>query len=189
MKLTLDTKSFKDIQLKAARLTKEAAAKAINDALAKASKVGQTSAKRAITSEYNVKPAEVAERLTVTLDAREQVARIKARYSKQRYPRIPLIKFNPRDTKKTGVYVKIKKGGARQKLRHAFIATMPNGHTGVYQRVQGTRKIKEVVTIDIATMFNARKTKRTVIDRVGQVMQPYMMHEIQRALSRAGFKQ
>lgn len=188
MQINLDSKSFREVQRKVALLQKDSAKKAINTALAKAAKVGQVAAKREITSLYNVKAGEVSDRLSVGIDRRESIATIKARYSKQRYPRIPLIKFGARDTKRKGVAYRIKKGASKQRMRHAFVATMPSGHKGVYQRVQGSRKIKEVVTIDIATMFNTRNVKRAVLDRVSESMPRYISHEINRALLRVGFK-
>lgn len=45
---------------------------------------------------------------------------------------IGLIKYGARETK-TGVSVQVK--GTRKVVRGAFIATMPNGHTGVYERI------------------------------------------------------
>jgi hypothetical protein len=49
----------------------------------------------------------------------------------------PLINYGAKQTKK-GVTVRVKNG--RTTLRHAFIATMPNGHKGVFERVGSGHK-------------------------------------------------
>jgi len=50
---------------------------------------------------------------------------------------IPLINFSARETAK-GVSVSVKDG--RKTIQGAFIATMPTGHRGVFQRVGNTHK-------------------------------------------------
>jgi hypothetical protein len=50
---------------------------------------------------------------------------------------IGLVNYGARQTK-AGVSVQVKTG--RLLLRHAFIATMPNGHRGVYQRMGSDHK-------------------------------------------------
>lgn len=47
--------------------------------------------------------------------------------------RLPMIAYQARQTKR-GVSVKINRQGGRHLIPHAFIATMPSGHTGVFQR-------------------------------------------------------
>src|SRR5690348_10480463 len=49
---------------------------------------------------------------------------------------IPLIEFPVRQT---GVGVSTRAWGKNQVIRHAFIATMRNGHTGVFRRVGPAR--------------------------------------------------
>ncbi|WP_434107650.1 phage tail protein [Paraburkholderia caffeinilytica] len=52
---------------------------------------------------------------------------------------VALINYGATQTKK-GVTVRVKNG--RRTLRHAFIATMPNGHKGVFERTgRGHRKV------------------------------------------------
>jgi len=52
--------------------------------------------------------------------------------------RIRLIEFHARQTAR-GVSYRIGKGGGRKRIAHAFIATMPGGHTGVYVRTGAKR--------------------------------------------------
>lgn len=70
-------------------------------------------------------------------DIRKKIVVIKANRSRL-FARIrvkggltPLIKFGARETK-SGVSFKV--AGKREKLRHAFISTMPSGHQGVFER-------------------------------------------------------
>lgn len=51
---------------------------------------------------------------------------------------VPLIDYKARDFKPNGVSVTERLDKGTQTFRHAFIATMPEGHTGVFEREQGT---------------------------------------------------
>ena len=51
--------------------------------------------------------------------------------------RIPLIRFGARQINK-GVSYKITKASGRQRIKGAFIATMPTGHEGVFKRFNQT---------------------------------------------------
>lgn len=52
--------------------------------------------------------------------------------------RIPLAEFRPRQTKQ-GVSVMVKRG-SRKLIPHAFLATMPSGHVGVFARIVGKER-------------------------------------------------
>jgi hypothetical protein len=165
---------------------------AINTGLKKIVAQGATVGKRAITAEYNVKTAEVGRRMHITYDKGKLQAAILARPRKHaKGPgsnRIPLIDFSARDTKKTGVKFKIRKGSGQAKLRHAFIATMKNGHKGVYMRVPGTKKIREVFGIDVPHMFSGPRVKPKVLARVLDVAPRVLLHELEYRLRRLGFR-
>jgi hypothetical protein len=76
---------------------------------------------------YNLKAADVKKALTIKrASSGELVASVIAKGRP-----IPLIKYGARQTAR-GVSVQVMKG--RKVIAHAFIATMPNGHTGVYVR-------------------------------------------------------
>lgn len=70
-------------------------------------------------------------------DVRSRVILQKASYSNWRSAvkisgkRLPLIRFKPKQTR-TGVTYKF--GRSRILVHHAFLATMPSGHTGVFRR-------------------------------------------------------
>jgi hypothetical protein len=184
-----------EIRRAAARLeafSPKVRASALGVGVKKVALQGATVAKRAITADYNVKSGEVAKRMHVVVDMRGAEAAIVARPRKYaRGPgsnRIPLIEFSAKDTKKSGVRFKIRKAGGSAKLRHAFIATMPSGHTGVFQRVPGTRKIREVVGIDVPMMFLGKRVRPAVLARITEVGPRVILHELDFQLSKLGFK-
>jgi len=67
--------------------------------------------------------------------------------------RVPVMTLGAKQTK-TGVTVRGKAGGGRRLIPHAFIATMPSGHTGVFQR-RGLERlpIRELLTDSLAKIF------------------------------------
>ena len=75
-------------------------------------------------------------------DVRDRLTLIRASYSNWRSAvtvsrkRFGLISFGARQTRKGVTY---KKGGGRVLIRHAFIATMKSGHTGVFKRKLSSR--------------------------------------------------
>lgn len=72
-------------------------------------------------------------------DVRKAIKRSQARSARTsgtvsvRARPVPLIAFGARQTRR-GVSLKIERGGKRFRLRHSFIATMPSGHRGVFER-------------------------------------------------------
>lgn len=59
--------------------------------------------------------------------------------------RIPLIDFRargPEPSRGKGRGVSYRLPGGRGRAEHAFIATMPSGHRGVFQRSEGARSVK-----------------------------------------------
>jgi len=79
---------------------------------------------------------------------------------------IPVIEFDARPTK-LGVTIKVK--GTRKLLRHAFIATMPGGHKGVFIR-RGNRNvlaarlpIDQIFSISLPVAFSNKKVMDAVV--------------------------
>lgn len=159
--------------------------------LSKVAKQGATVAKTNIAKEYNVKAAVVADRLNVKSNSNGLQATISAkpkRVGSSGKSRIPLIDFGATQSKKNGVKFKIRRNGSAARMRHAFIATMPSGHRGVYQRVRGSRKIVEVMGIDVPVMFAGKRVKPLVLKRINDVSAKVVSHELQFELKRMGFK-
>jgi len=83
---------------------------------------------------YNLKAAEVKKGLATYNAA---AGNLTAKVIASGRP-IPLIKYGAKQSAKGGVVVNVLNG--RKTIDHAFIATMPNGHLGVYVRVGNQHK-------------------------------------------------
>lgn len=66
---------------------------------------------------------------------------------------IPLYEYGARQTQK-GVSFNV--SGQRETLKHAFIATMASGHTGVFERIPGTRMPSNPRKQQIEELFSTR---------------------------------
>lgn len=85
---------------------------------------------------YNIKASAIRQSFSI---ARANKAKLVVTLRATGRP-IALINYSARATKRGGVTINVKTG--RTTLRHAFIATMPNGHTGVFERVgSGHKKV------------------------------------------------
>ena len=110
----------------------------------------RATAKRRIRSVYNIKARDI--------DIRIKKANRTNAYAVLTIPtaRTPLIKFGARwKSYRTpiGASVMVRKGN-RKKIRGAFIATMPSGHTGVYRRDgSGSLPIDELESLSVGKMF------------------------------------
>lgn len=119
------------------RISRDVREQATVRALNKLAAQVKTSASREIREAgYNLKAATVKKQLTVL---RATPARLVATVRASGKP-IPLIEYGAKGAAKGGVRVKVK--GKTSVLRHAFIATMPNGHVGVYDRAPGAKHKK-----------------------------------------------
>jgi hypothetical protein len=111
----------------------------------------KTEASRQIRDTYNVRKQTVDASFTVRLahiDDLKATIRSSGR-------RLPIMEFAARQVAR-GVSFAIKKG-ERKILTHAFLATMPGGHVGVFMRRGKDRlPIDEKFTISVAEMFGAR---------------------------------
>lgn len=84
---------------------------------------------------YNLKAAVIKKSITIERATRTQIRAIVRAKGRP----IALINYNARQTR-NGVTVSVKNG--RKLIRGAFIATMPSGHTGVFERVgSGHKKV------------------------------------------------
>lgn len=116
------------------RVGKEVRDKAVVRALNRVAEQARTQASREIRDAgYNVKSAALKKSIDLWKAGQ---GRLVARLRASGRP-IPLIAYDARAVK-AGVSVKVK--GGRKALAHAFIATMPSGHKGVFERVGSSHK-------------------------------------------------
>jgi hypothetical protein len=80
------------------------------------------------------------------------------------------------------VSAKVLRGGRREKFRHAFVARMPSGHIGLFERTEG-RAIREMHSVGIARMFEALAVRE--LERLMREKGPVVLkHELDYALGR-----
>lgn len=101
--------------------------------------------------------------------------------------RTPLIEFSARQTK-SGVSVRIR---ARKTVRGAFIATMPSGHRGVFQRTgrfgrRGNPRLEKIAELKTLSLPQALEQEQVVGALRGYALERYRI-EFERELKfRAG---
>ena len=125
-----------DVRKRFGELAKNVEEKATVSALNRTATTVRAAAVREIRKEYpGLKAGGIREELAITRATR---AKLEATVS-LRGGRIPLIDFSARPTNK-GVTVQVKRG--RKLIPHAFIATMKNGHKGVFVRSKGGKPVQ-----------------------------------------------
>jgi hypothetical protein len=109
-----------------------ASVRAMNRAMASA----RTVMVRAVANDTGLKQKDVRDAIPLT---EATYTRFEARIAAS-LKRIPLIKFNargPEPSRGRGRGVSYRLKGSRGRLPHGFIATMPSGHRGVFERTPG----------------------------------------------------
>lgn len=133
--------------------------KVMSRGLNRTAQSARTQISRSLAQRIGLKIKDVRARLTLS----------KASYSNWRSAvgisgkRFGLIKFAARQTKKGVTY---RKGRNRILIRHAFIATMPSGHRGVFMRKAGPRlPIAEMRGPSLAQVFTGAQDEANRIYR------------------------
>lgn len=106
---------------------------------------------------------------------------------------VPLIKFNVTPKKatygKTSVKSAVKRDETPTELTNNFTAQMPNGHIGIYERKETSRfPIEQKYGPSVPSMAGNAVVIKTVEDRVNEVINKRIEHEIDRILSGNGGK-
>lgn len=101
---------------------------------------------------------------------------------------IPLIKFNVAPQKatygRTSVKAAVKRDESQVELQKGFTAQMPNGHIGVYERKgDSSYPIKQFYGPSVPRMAENTVVIKTVEDRVNEVINKRMEHELDRILN------
>lgn len=157
---------------------------AIRAALNRVAAMAKTGALKEITTQWNVKRSEIAPMVTLKR-AEKRSAGMEAAVRAEGAIALPIHKFGVRQLK-SGVSFKIKKGGRRGKLSHAFIAKMKSGKVGVFERVGKKRlPIVERFTIGIPRMLIAR----AIVDKLKALVRvefpKRLEHELRYRMDRA----
>lgn len=101
---------------------------------------------------------------------------------------IPLIKYNVTPQKatygKTPVKAAVKRSESQVELAKSFTAQMPNGHIGIYERKSDSSyPIKQLYGPSVPRMAENAVVLKTVEDRVNEVINNRMEHELDRILN------
>jgi len=169
--------AMRDVQRSLGKLERGIKEKATVMAINKTISKGKTEMVRAITSEFNLKQAEVRPRLKLIKSRRGRLsAELNPFASARRGRSLNMIHFlegkvtiaEMKRRKKKGNHkplrFKIKKQGGAKIIKGAFIGN--KGRT-IFQRTTDARTpIKAVSTIDVPQMFTTRLINRRVIKRI-----------------------
>lgn len=157
---------------------------ALSQTINKTVKKARTEADKEIRKELNLPKKRVFKGLTIfKSNRRKLVGRLVASGGA-----IPLIDFKARQTKK-GVGFKVKKEKGRRLLKGAFIATMRNGHRGVFTRSTKSRlPIKEAFSTSIPQAFSNKKIKESLVKLGGSFFFPEFGRNLGRLLKKRPVK-
>jgi len=80
-------------------------------------------------------------------------------------------------------------GGQRKQLDHAFMATMKNGHRGIYARKSGAKRlpIRELQGPSVAHIFMQPELQILMKSTIDDRWPVLLMHELHYALQRSGY--
>lgn len=189
---------FKDVQRSLDRLSLDLQKRVVPAALNKVAAKAKTEMKQQITGEYNLKSAEVNERLRVIKAGRslnQWLAVLDPFASRKRGRSLNMIHFLENKTtlaeakrRRAGgtvnqLHFKIKRVGGKKLVEGAFIGN--KGRT-VFVRTSGDRlPIKALSTIDVPQMFNTKRIQSKVLARIEKELQVEFDRAIAAALSGA----
>jgi len=178
---TIDSEQIKKLQGQLEGFSKAKRAVATTRGLVKVAKQGAVQAKRQIADEYNVKKGVIGKRLKgKSIKSMEAIIQVEQR---PKGTRMPVISFMTSANKaKKLVEFKVKRTGSATTLRHAFVATMSSGHTGVFQRTD--KKLHEVYTIDVTQMFTSKNVRPAVLRKINDSAARVLEHELQYELDK-----
>ncbi len=186
--VTLSIKTdFKDVQASLNKLQRDLQGKVVSAALNKVAAKAKTQMTREIASEFNIKQSEVNARLRI-IRARRDMQHwttildpfASGRSWARKGSTLNLIRFIEKSVSlaegrrrgragtQNQLRFQIKKTGGKVMLRGAFIATNKRtGGTAVFARVgKSHNPIEAKQTIDIPSMFNARRINSRVVQRI-----------------------
>ncbi len=172
LKITADTKGIQASLTKFATGQNVAVARALNKTALQA----RTEASRAVQDAgYSIKASAIKASFNIER-ATQRNLQVVLRSTGRR---IGLINFNARQTK-GGVRVSLQLVGGI--LRHAFIATMRNGHKGVYVRTGGKGSprlpIRELFGPSIPSALSNRVVEEAIMRKIREKFPQILAHEI-----------
>lgn len=184
--------SIADIRAKLNIMRDDIMDKAVVRALNKtAAEVKVEASRRIRDAGYNIKASAIKRQIDIRKASRSDLRAIVRAAGRS----IPLIEYGARETS-NGVTVSVKSG--RKLIRHAFIATMPGGHKGVFIRIGKDHKkvmrngkqiwsglpIKELYGPSIPAAFSNQVVQDALQSKIAQRFPRLLEHEVVYLLSK-----
>lgn len=155
--IKLDSKEVEKALKEAPKAAEKAAIRTLNRTADKA----RVAASKAVRETYNIKAGDLSKSVKITRASQSKLETVLTIVGKP----VGLIAFAARKIAK-GVTYKILKSSGRDRLPHAFIATMKSGHRGVFERTGKARlPIRERKFITMPSVWKSKKVM-SVIERV-----------------------
>jgi len=162
--------------------------KRINSAAKRTADAARTETVRQLSAEYTLPVSELRGTIFTGYLGKFGSDEVGAVMKIKDSPR-PLYEFNttPRKTMppaKGPVRTQVKKGGEGSELSHAFVAKMPNGHVGVYER-RGKKSlpIDQLFGPSTPSMFDANaEVNEAVMKMAAETFEKRIMHELGRLI-------
>lgn len=173
--------------------------KVLKPAMARGLMAGKTAAKKAVRQTYHISAGDFSSRgymkyKSVTQNGEGIIGSIEYAGGV-----IPLIRFKVSPNtpkKKTTPSAAVLKASSLVKFsrqNNVFVAQMKSGHIGIMERQKGTvspttgkEKLKELLSPAVPQMVGKDTVMQTVEDRVNEVINQRIDHEIERLLSSGG---
>ena len=183
LKVTTNIQDVIDRLNAAAKETRPAVMRALNKMVAR---IKVRAARAVLDSGYKLQIKDIKKAIKIN---RANSARLRAEaVASGRL--IPLIKYNARPIG-AGVSVDVMNG--RKTVSHAFIATMPNGHKGVFERYgpmvnragrkygqsKQHQRIRELFGPGIPDALANKAVAQAMVDLIGKDFPPFLEHELE----------
>lgn len=164
------------------------ASKVLSRAINRATTTARAEAVRAVREGYHIRASDVRETMSVhKANAKSLTARVTSKGKT-----MPLINFDvspkrPSPGRKSPYTARVSKAGGRTSLGHAFVARMPNGKVGVFERYGPYRrpigqKIRELHGPSVPQMLGSKGVVEHVSEKAREMMDRRIDHEVKRIL-------
>ena len=143
--------------------------------------------KKDVTSNYAITSKEVEK----TLSVKKANFKSPIGYIRSKSPRLSLYKFFKYKKSDGTLLVRVKKREKRKVVvgkdnlyGRPFLATMKNGHRGIFQRKASNRKatIQDLKTVSIPQMLGTKSVEEYVEDKAPKILEKNLDREIDRIL-------
>lgn len=150
-------------------------------AVQRAALAGKSEAVKQGKNKYNLKSAEITKTFRLIKPTKDNPVAELTSTGK----RVRLIKFkvNPKGVPKKRKMVKVSvlKAQGMKTLKNAFIAKMPNGTTGIFERESEKRMpIKQLYGPSVPQLFKEPTVRQAIQNKAKEVLENRLVHELGR---------